>query len=365
MLTKKKLPLEKAVKDAIPMALQKAGNPFEVSQSVLRTWRRCQAKYDYQYRQLLKRKRPRLPLIRGTMIGQCLDAMVIHRVSPGTKAVTWQAVLTTYETQYKRLFEEEKEMYGDLIGDVRFIMQRYERIYANDGLEYQLGKDGLPYEIHLELELVPGITYVGHIDKMPMDKYGRIWDMDHKSHKKLPTPEDRFMDLQQVFYTWAAPLSGYPKLIGVIWDYLRTKRPAIPEKLVKGGLSKRKNIDTDYETYMEAVVANRLSPQDYADILGPLKARGHMDFYQRIQLPSPNPEMVKSVVDDAKATAIEIQKLGGSARARSMDRLCKSCEFFEICQAEFRGLDADFIRKSEYVINDAPRHDHSDYTEED
>ncbi len=98
-----------------------------------------------------------------------------------------------------------------------------------------------------------------------------------------------------------------------------------------------------------------------ADILKP---RGKMDFFQRVQLPSPHPTMVASVVQDAVATAVEIQKLGGVSKVRSMDRTCKSCEFFEICQAEFRGLDADFIRKTEYKVDETPRHDHSDYDDE-
>src|SRR5690606_6492214 len=160
------------------------------------------------------------------------------------------------------------------------IVSRYELIYANDGFTYQVGKDGLPYELKVEVDIAPGIVFTGHIDKMPMDKQGRIWDLDHKSHKRIPDADARYHDIQQVFYQWAAPLSGYAKLSGVVWDYIRTKPPTIPEWLKRGGLSQRQNMDTDFETYMAEVQRHNLDPADYAETPNRLKARGHIDFYQ-------------------------------------------------------------------------------------
>jgi hypothetical protein len=41
-----------------------------------------------------------------------------------------------------------------------------------------------------------------------------------------------------------------------------------------------------------------------------------------------------------------------------MDWTCKTCEFRSLCQAELRGVDADFIRKSEFQRQKDPRHIH-------
>lgn len=354
---------------ATPQALKKGGDPLEVSQSTIKGWRRCHAQYDYRYVQLLSRKRPIIQLIRGTMLGKCFDGLALNRGSkkpiPVGKVI--EVVLKPYVTQYGKLFNEEKEYYGDIISEVTRIATKYALIYENDGLIYLSpppkmgdGKEVLsaPFELPIHVDLAPGIVFTGHIDKMPVDKYGRVWDMDHKSHKSIPDPEDRFSDLQQVFYQWAMPLSGYDKPTGVIWDYVRTKPPAIPEELKAGGLTKRKNIDTDYDTYMAEVVRLKLNPKDYQEILKPLKERGHMDFFLRVQLPSPPKLLIENVVADAKTTALEIQKLGGVSKVRTITRDCKGCEYYSLCQAEFRGLDASFIRKTEYETNPDPRHIH-------
>lgn len=337
---------------------QKPGQPFEVSQSTIKNWRRCHALYDYRYVQLLERRRPILQLIRGTMIGKCLDAIALARVVAPKGSPSWRKVLEPFRKQYAKMFAAEKELYGDPVVEVERIIERYEQVYADDGLDYGSVNEIAPFELPIKVELAPGIAFTGHIDKMPRDKQGRIWDMDHKSHKNIPDAEHRFSDLQQVFYQWAAPLSGYPKLTGVIWDYLRTKPPVVPEELKDGGLSQRKNMDTDHDTYMAEIKRLKLNPKDYQKMLVPLKARGHMDFYLRVQLPSPSPVLVKNVVEEARTTAIEMKRVGGVDKTRSIAYDCARCEYYNLCQAELRGLDSSFIRKSEYQINKTPRHVH-------
>ena len=127
-------------------------------------------------------------------------------------------------------------------------------------------------------------------------------------------------------------------------------------------LSKRKNIDTDYETYGAAIVENGLNPADYADMLAMLKPRGYVDFFERVRLPNPPKTLVDNVVQDMVTSAKEIKRFRslGKVPVRSIDRDCRGCEFYELCQAEYRGLDANFIRKSRYEHNKEPRHDHSE-----
>lgn len=338
----------------------KTGQPFEASQSTIKTWRRCRKKYDYAFVQLLEPRKPKLPLIRGTMIGKCLDILAWDRTYPKAKR-GWRNALEPFKQEFGRLFDEEKELYGDPIGEVERIVAKYEVIYANDGLTYLTppgAKNGDPFEIPVRVDLAKGIVFTGHIDKMPRDKQDRVWDLDHKSHKSIPGPEDRYSDLQQVFYQWAMPLAKLHKPAGVIWDYLRTKPPVVPEQLVKGGLSQRQNMDTDYDTYFAEVDRLKLDRRDYVKMHQLLKPRGHMDFYQRVPLPHPSKILVETVVEEARETAIEMKQLGGVSTYRSMDRTCKSCQYFSLCQAEYRGLDANYIRKSEYQVQKDPRHVH-------
>jgi hypothetical protein len=344
-------------KEAISAHDRTHGHPFEVSQGTIKTWRRCRNKYYYQYVELIEPRRPKLAPLRGTMIGKVADAMALKRLRKN--APDWRKALEPFKKEYGHLFAAEIEQYGDPIADVIKIMERYERVYANDGLTYKpMGKHKDPYEYPIRVAIVSGIEFVGHLDKMPIDKQGRVWDMDHKSHKNIPDPEDRFRDLQQVFYQWAMPLSGYVKPAGVIWDYIRTKPPAIPEPLKKGGVSQRANIDTDFETYFGELQRLQLDPRPYSELLAKLKARGSMDFFQRTPLPHPDKKLIDNVVAEAIQSAVEMKAIGGVSRIRTIDRTCKQCDYLTICQAELRGLDAEFIRKTEYQRIKVPRHVH-------
>ena len=282
------------------------------------------------------------------MIGDCLDDVVHRRIKPNDTTVHYTETLGKYFNQYRRLFEEEKEYYGDLIGEVSRIIGRYVDVYKDDGLQYHI-HEKRSSEIEIRIPLDDDTVFTGHIDKYPYDKLGRYWVMDHKSHKNIPDEDARYSDLQLVFYYWGAPLAGLPKPTGVLWDYIRTKPPSVPPMLKNGTLTKRQNIDTDYITYLTAIQQNKLDPKDYSDILEKLKAEGSSQFYRRVFLPSPPKQLVESVVRDIRETAQEIRFLEGVSKSRNMSRDCKSCSYFDLCSAEVRGLDTDFIRKTEYT----------------
>ena len=318
---------------------------LHVRWSAIKAWRRCHKLYDYRYNQHLERRKPVVPLIRGTIIGQCLDRLAENK-SP-------EITLKTYEAEYGKLFKAEQEEYGDLIGECRRIVGNYKNLYAKDGLTYLKGKDKNPYEIEVETRFVldgTKVRFTGHIDKLPQDKEGRTYVMDHKTHKVIPDEAARYNDLQLVTYVWLLPESGYEKPAGVIWDYLRTKPPTVPEVLKNGSLTTRANLDTDYDTFMQAIVANKLDPADYKERLDLLKVAGVSRYFQRVRLPAPGPALIKNVVEDFKATILEIRdSTRHGTFTRSMGKECSFCGMYQLCQAEFRGLDTDFIRRIDYM----------------
>lgn len=170
--------------------------------------------------------------------------------------------------------------------------------------------------------------------------------LTHNTHKILPDEDARFSDIQTVLYYWALREKG-EKVDGILWDYIRTKPPAVPETLKSGGLSKRANIDTDYDTYLAEIQRNGLNPADYQDILTKLKA-GKKAFFLRVKLPTPNENLVSSVVNDFFDTAEQI--LEAKSFERNMTRDCKSCSYYQLCSAEVRGLDAEFIKKQLFTV---------------
>ena len=318
---------------------------FHVRWSAIKTFRRCQKKYDYNWRQNIERRKPATPLIRGTILGQCIDEMV--------EGKSFEPVLARYEKQYGKLFKDEQEEYGDLIGECRRIVNNYIDRYKDDGLTYLPGKNKEHHEIAVETRFeVDGVRvkFTGHIDKMPRDKEGHILVMDHKSHKVIPDEGARYNDLQLITYLWLLPLSGFEPAVGVLWDYLRTKPPTVPEVLKNGSLTVRKNIDTDYATYLQAIRDNGLDPADYRETLNRLKAEGTDNYFLRVKIPSPPKAMIENMIIDFKDTIAEMINSEKTGRfTRNMSKDCSWCGMYSLCQAELRGLDSSFIRKADYA----------------
>lgn len=308
-----------------------------VSWSRVKTWRRCHKQHEYKYHQKISRKRRAVPLLRGTILGEMLDA----RAFPAIVKKDPYKILKKYAKQYAQLWIEEKEKFGDVPGDMLKLFQGYERKYANEGYEY------LGYEEFIALDLVKDIRFIGYIDKRFVDPNGRMFLMDHKSHRVIPNDDQRFSDLQKVMYIWAWNETNASKQVtGFVWDYIRTKAPSVPEQLVKGGLSQRKDADTDYWTYLGELKRLKLDVKPYLDYLAMLKKKPDTR-YIRVTIPNPSKKMVENIVADLKATAIEIHT--SKSKDRNMTRMCPSdCDFYNLCRAEVSGLDADYVRKNEY-----------------
>jgi len=301
------------------------------SHSKVRTWRRCQKLFDYKYEQGLIRKTAPAALLRGVTIHEMLDARVMGK-DP-------MEALVAYTKVYNELWDEEKEKYPSP-EELTSLYHRYVEYYKDDNLDY-----GGRSEIEVTAEY-QGIKFLGIIDKIPQDDAGRTFVLDHKSHKIIPDENNRFSDLQTVLYWWALRERG-EETDGVIWDYLRTKPPAVVEVLKKGGLTRRVNLDSDYDTYMKAVIDNELDPADYQEELNRLK--GNI-FFKRVYLPRPAEELVTNIVEEFFTTAQEIEN--STSKVRNMTRDCSSCSYFQLCQAELRGLDGSFIKKQMFTVRE-------------
>lgn len=320
---------------------------FEVGYSMVRSYRRCPRQYKYKYIQHLQRKRPPSPLIRGTILHEMLNARALRSMRKPTR--TPPSILNGYADKFTELFREEREEYGEnFIEDIHRVWDGYERTYENDGWKYEASEE------EIVTELNNNIIYKGHLDKRIIWR-DRRWIVDHKSHKTIPDETNRFNQYQILLYLWCynREVPKANRAEGLIWDYLRTKPPTIPERLKSGELTQRANLDTDYFTYVQELKRLRLDPKPYANYLNSLKQKSPTKFYLRVPLPEPSREMTMSVVDDFKQTAKEMKEASGFPR--HMDRACSYCEYYRLCSAELRGLDHKFIEKTEFeekVIGD-------------
>lgn len=317
---------------------------IRVSHSRIRSWRRCQMQHYYRYNLRLQRKTKSRPLMVGSAVHELLEAW--HERG------NFDQELEAFTAEYNKLFNEEKAELGDLPTLVREIVEGYQEFYREDHLVFPKRRRGRSTELYVETEILPGIVFVGYIDAFPTDENGRNWVLDRKTARNIPDEDTRFSDLQLLTYCWLLPQAGYPKPDGVIWDYLRTKPPSKPEKLARGGFSQNKNIDTTEAVYRQTLIEAGEDVDKYEDFLESLRGKEGR-FYRRIHLPAPSEAMIENVVGDLKLSAREIQIFGKEACIRNMTRDCsRMCSYYNLCSAEVRGLDSEFIIKKEFTTKE-------------
>lgn len=315
---------------------------FQLSQSKMRLWRSCRRAYHYKYFLNIEPRRPKPVLVRGRIIHDMIEA----HINGGNP---WR-VLDKYRKEYAKLFAEQREMYGDLIGDIERIMKYYFIWWSADPIEYlKHPRTKKRAEHEFEVVMDGPIKFTGKADSLGRTKDKRVWLVEHKSMKSFPTDEFRYTDIQSALYveklerTWPGL-----KIDGVCWNYIRAKPPTVPELLKSGELSRRE-IDTVWPVYLDAIKAHKLDPLDYRDMQERLEGKWD-SFYKRVYLPV-NRAITHNLNGEMIATANEMAELHDeeAMHVRNMTPMCsRQCEYYGLCQAQLRGLDDEWILKKEF-----------------
>lgn len=302
-----------------------------INHSMLKTFRRCPKQTEYKYgRQLLPRIDSK-PLTRGKWFHALLETHY--------KGGDWRVTHKQWCRMFFNLFDEEKEKLGDLPREMNMLMLSYLWHYKFEG-EWEV----LEVEKIIEATLPNGMKFRGKVDMLIRDRFG-IWLVDHKTHKIIPDLRSRRLDTQSPAYIWACWENGID-VSGFIWNYVRTKAPAIPTILKSGDRFSKKLGETDYYTFARALQKSGFDPDDYRDILNRLKAQR----YQR-EKPSTSPFFQRSVLertDDSVAqairelthTAIRLSEYNFDPlfTERVSDRSCGwMCGYRDLCEAELHG----------------------------
>lgn len=313
---------------------------LEIHQSSIKTWRHCHKAYDYKYIQKLTKRHTPNALIRGTIVHAMIEAK-----AKGEDP--WEIFDNYMEENYK-VFNEEEEYFGieEMISD---IMEGYFSYYKNDDLfPVKVGDRYAEHSFSVPLIPEENIYFGGIIDMIVKDSKGRIWLMDHKTHKILPKGDVAYLNIQSNLYAWAMSQSDQlPSPEGMVWNYIRWKQPSKPQVLKNGSLSKTSKIDTTWAIYKKAVREAGLDIKDYQDMEEVLKGKEE-DFYVRHYLPF-NKHVQEEILKDTKSTAMEIKYKAGKLKDRNITRDCSWCEFYSLCQAELKGLDTSTILKFDFM----------------
>lgn len=305
---------------------------MKITNSHVKSFNRCRRQYDYKFNRLLVPRSTSLPLKRGSWLHELLEA---HYDGRG-----WESRNEELAEEFNRMFDEEREMYGDLPEICSNIMESYEYHWRNEDAAF----DVVATEQVVEVPLPHGHTMEFKFDAIIEDELGR-WLMEHKSHKTIPRADYRFIDMQTAKYVWGLNKVGtYGEITGVLWNYIRTKEPTKPALLKNGTISKKRRIDTDLFTFVGAVREYGLDPHDYRDVI--LRLRKHNDFFRRERVPKPK-HVIEELVKDTVYVADEIER--GYRPVRSIDRSCEfACSYLDLCIVELYGGDAEDVIRRKY-----------------
>lgn len=317
------------------MSLYRDNGEKIVTQSMIKTMRRCPRMYYYKYIRRLKPREIRTPLTRGKWMHSLLEEHY--------RGGDWKAMHKRLSAKYMELLEEEREALGDLPAECYRLMRGYVWHYSEEKLNV---KD---VELKLEAELPEGIVFRIRMDMLAEDELGLII-MDHKNMKSIPDINSRLMDVQSPMYVWTA-LQNDMDVYAFEWNYLRTGGLKVPDVLKSGErLARWDNCEIDYPTAVEAIKLHDVPLKPHAPKLKALKA-------QRFQVGAPQTStyfrrdvlertdyMLSNAATSAYHTAKRIESYPwhqDKAIERVSDKSCSWCDYKHVCLAEMKdGPDA-------------------------
>jgi hypothetical protein len=349
------------------------------NQSRVRLFRRCQKQYAFRYdtkegKEMVP-KVSKLPLYRGTWMHALQEALHYQwagvdefkvtigegKTGVAITARTWKDVHAALEAKFESLFEEEREELGDLPDECKDMFKRYLRFWKEDQSVYSVVNVGEKPAIELVVEVplddfgLKDCQFKGRIDLVVEDdEYGGAWIWDAKWVGKIPVPDERMMSPQAPLYVWALRKQYGLDVRGFVYNYGRTKPPAVPRLLKRGVLSTRQTMDTDQYTYFKAIKRThgenykRYMPY-YKDKLMALKGREAL-WFDRQRTPIED-SVILAAMREYVATVRDIQRRETRPDyvPRSYFYNCKfSCSYHSPCVAQFAGNDITALLKQDY-----------------
>ena len=321
--------------------------------SMLKTFRRCPKQAEFKYVHRLKPRLVGSPLKRGSWAHELIELYELGQ--------DWEGHHAKLTHKFNEMFDEEREFYGDMPGDIEKMMHAYIWHYANDRWKV------LETEFILETFFPDGSLYRGKVDALIENEFG-LWLVDHKTHKTLPDLNFRLLDGQSGLYLWAALRNRIP-VEGFIWNYVRWKPPTVPKLVDRNRRLSKVAIDTDFPTYTRALKQYKAEFPDtfritaeYVEMQRYLKSHQYRhgepqtsSFFRRNVLEKSN-DMLKRIARENYHTSKRMHDYDFTEEAaveRVVDRSCIfSCSYTDICTIQLMGGNIQPLIKQNYTIGD-------------
>ena len=317
---------------------------FKVSQSKVKTWRRCHQAYHFKYVENLRRKKKSRPLQFGTMVHKALE-----RHFNGDEFTEYFDELRQ-DVEAMKLFQRERDEFGNILEDCEDIVTDYVDHWEGYGLR-PIRRSGRGAEHEFEIELLPDVLWEGKIDFIGKTE-GKLKVLgEHKTYTRKPNDDARWRDLQSATYFRAVDILGWPTLDACLWDYIKSKPPAIPGVLKDGSISTKK-IDTLPSTLRRVLASSPEStgntkPENLKKIES-MAENNRDEYFQRVITPV-NSTVVEKVFDDFVSTVKNLVENHGKQQDMNIDKHCSWCDYESICRARLQGMDVDYVKEREFT----------------
>lgn len=334
----------------LELPLVQPDDKYRVSQSKVKTYRRCRMAYHLKYVEKLRAKRKSRALTFGSLIHKMIE-FHIEGEDP-------MEVLTSIKPSEMKLFASEKAEYGEIIDDTRRIMTEYfEHWESSDHQMRYVRIKGKSSEHSFDIEILPDIIFNGKIDAIGRSN-GLRWLVEHKSFKRRPSDDDRWRNLQSVSYFRAMDMLGWPQVDGTCWDYIWSKPPLVPGLLKDGSMS-RKSIDTLPSVVSEALINNKMDPKKFKAFLNGVTKNREKWFIRTFT--RVDGDVKDFVFNEFVETAKEMADNHGLKKDMNIERHCSWCDYEPLCRAKLQGLDYDFIKERNYERSEGRPEEEADH----
>lgn len=337
-----------------------------VSVSQLQTFMSCPKKWAYNYIENLTPRVERPYLSIGKLCHKGMEAAMQYKWNHSdggentfdfNEERTLEIALFAMQEEWHEymdsncFLQEEIPAQEQILADAIQVFKQAFREFGFEKYEvmtlYKDGK-GIPaLELHFLMPCPGSKGLHGYIDAILRDKTtGYVWCTDYKFRKSLSPDEDEAFNIQNAVYTRACAKMGVPITGTMTWQHVNT--PAADPAQLKNGAFSRAKIKTTWEHYVEVVAAAGGNPDDYEEEMKPKLA--DIEWF-RPTYEYRNPETVQRIWEQSIVPASwAIKKAYNSNNPRFVYPWnCKMCQYGDLCQAELRGHDADFLRNTEYI----------------
>lgn len=322
---------------------------MKISYSAVQDWRRCQQSYAYRYIDNLESRLGQPAPELGRILHNYLQGFYLLYPSHGSAEAHTDAlknVRAEYTDEMTALGNTayavgEAGLAADLFGLVDKAVAIAERYYQARGADDIERHTPLMVEEPIEFPLDTGIVTPTRVDLVTRDSDGLVWLWEHKSLGQIPPQTRRMKDLQTTLMAALVHEAKGIEINGVVWNYLRTKPPTVPDVLKSGLLSMRKDLDSTWDTYLTEITRLGQDPIMYDEVRQRLEGRELTNYFVRIEQPLYQSENV--LLRDFIASARTIKAVRESGvdftPVRTVANHCDWCQWSKLCEAVITGGD--------------------------